>query len=490
MRPLRPATEVLRHRDVADAVSATERAELAPPVQHAASRRAATVLSRAGRRVAAARSTPAARCASSCGTAVSRRALRHRAPQHRDPPRRRPGRRVRLDGAVRRQPAAAGRTSVTSVNRARTEVFTRRHPADPGHPRDAAPRRRPGARGGRPGGPGLVGRDPARRGAAGVPRPLGAAWRGARRGRRDLAATAGSAATARCSASRCAVCSRLAHRVVWVNPHQGKPGYAPVPGRDRRRPAVRRRLRRRPQHGDVRAGPGGGRRCVTCRPSCCRGGSAGETVGVATVVATFQSAPRPPGASMLVGPDGEAVGSVSGGCVEGAVYELAEQVVADRRAGAPALRRQRRRRVRGRPDLRRHPRRLRRGGRPGSRSPSSARSPPTSGPADRSRSRPCVAARRRRPARATARSSARGRPTPVRHARLERADDAVTADARGLLAAGRNETLHYGPDGQRRGEGMTVFVASYAPQAADARLRRDRLRRRGGPGRRRSSATR
>ncbi len=57
---------------------------------------------------------------------------------------------------------------------------------------------------------------------------------------------------------------------------------------------------------------------------------AGKTAGVATVIATFQSAPRLPGASMLVGPDGEAVGSVSGGCVEGAVYELAEQVVADR----------------------------------------------------------------------------------------------------------------------------------------------------------------
>ena len=35
--------------------------------------------------------------------------------------------------------------------------------------------------------------------------------------------------------------------------------------------------------------------------------------------------PRPAGASMLVGPDGEAVGSVSGGCVEGAVYELASR---------------------------------------------------------------------------------------------------------------------------------------------------------------------
>ena len=53
----------------------------------------------------------------------------------------------------------------------------------------------------------------------------------------------------------------------------------------------------------------------------------GETVGVGTVVATFQSAPRPPGASMLVGPDETAVGSVSGGCVEGAVYSLAQEVV-------------------------------------------------------------------------------------------------------------------------------------------------------------------
>src|SRR4051812_50075033 len=46
-----------------------------------------------------------------------------------------------------------------------------------------------------------------------------------------------------------------------------------------------------------------------------------------TVVATWRSAPRPAGASMLVGPDGTAVGSVSGGCVEGAVYEEAKDAV-------------------------------------------------------------------------------------------------------------------------------------------------------------------
>ena len=53
----------------------------------------------------------------------------------------------------------------------------------------------------------------------------------------------------------------------------------------------------------------------------------GRPVGMATVVATWRSAPRPAGASMLLGPDGEAVGSVSGGCVEGAVYELSQEVV-------------------------------------------------------------------------------------------------------------------------------------------------------------------
>jgi xanthine dehydrogenase accessory factor len=45
-----------------------------------------------------------------------------------------------------------------------------------------------------------------------------------------------------------------------------------------------------------------------------------------------------------------------------------------------------------------------------------------------------------------------------------RADAAVTDDARGLLAAGRTETLSYGPDGERRGEGMRVFVSCFAPK--------------------------
>lgn len=50
-------------------------------------------------------------------------------------------------------------------------------------------------------------------------------------------------------------------------------------------------------------------------------------VGLATVIDTRQSAPRDPGAAMAVSPDGQVVGSVSGGCVEGAVFELAQQVL-------------------------------------------------------------------------------------------------------------------------------------------------------------------
>ena len=56
--------------------------------------------------------------------------------------------------------------------------------------------------------------------------------------------------------------------------------------------------------------------------------SRGEAVGLATVVSTSSSAPRPPGAAMLVGSAGEVAGSVSGGCVEGAVYEAATEVLA------------------------------------------------------------------------------------------------------------------------------------------------------------------
>ncbi|GAA2603587.1 XdhC family protein [Paractinoplanes durhamensis] len=54
----------------------------------------------------------------------------------------------------------------------------------------------------------------------------------------------------------------------------------------------------------------------------------GSPAGLATVTATWSSAPRPAGAAMAVGPDGSVAGSVSGGCVESAVYELCRSALA------------------------------------------------------------------------------------------------------------------------------------------------------------------
>ncbi|MEU5371643.1 XdhC/CoxI family protein [Streptomyces sp. NPDC005951] len=59
--------------------------------------------------------------------------------------------------------------------------------------------------------------------------------------------------------------------------------------------------------------------------------SQGREFAVATVVAVGGSAPRQPGAALAVDRDGTAVGSVSGGCVEGAVYELCRQAMEDGR---------------------------------------------------------------------------------------------------------------------------------------------------------------
>ncbi|MEZ0067730.1 xanthine dehydrogenase accessory factor [Streptacidiphilus sp. MAP12-20] len=64
--------------------------------------------------------------------------------------------------------------------------------------------------------------------------------------------------------------------------------------------------------------------------------SAGRSFAVATVVSVSGSAPRDPGAALAVDADGEAVGSVSGGCVEGAVYELCQEAL---ESGEPVLQR-------------------------------------------------------------------------------------------------------------------------------------------------------
>ncbi|GHA99803.1 XdhC family protein [Streptomyces chryseus] len=55
----------------------------------------------------------------------------------------------------------------------------------------------------------------------------------------------------------------------------------------------------------------------------------GREFAVATVVATHGSSPRQPGAALAVDSEGTAIGSVSGGCVEGAVYDLCQQALQD-----------------------------------------------------------------------------------------------------------------------------------------------------------------
>ena len=191
---------------------------------------------------------------------------------------------------------------------------------------------------------------------------------------------------------------------------------------------------------------------------------AGETVGVGTVVATFQSAPRPPGASMLVGPDESAVGSVSGGCVEGAVYETAKEVVA---SGTPTLERY------GVSDDDAFAVGLTCGGILDVYIEKVSREtfPELEEiAADLEAGRPValvtviehpdssILGRRVlvRPDTAAAGSTA-----SLGSARM---DDAVRDDALGLLAGGTSATLTYGPDGERRGEGMRVFVWAFAPK--------------------------
>jgi xanthine dehydrogenase accessory factor len=187
---------------------------------------------------------------------------------------------------------------------------------------------------------------------------------------------------------------------------------------------------------------------------------AGEPVGMGTVVATFRSAPRPPGASMLVGPDGSAVGSVSGGCVEGAVYELAQQVVAE---STPRLHRY------GVSDDDALEVGLTCGG---ILDVYVERVDRTTFPEleaiadDLAHERPVAIATvvdHPDPARIGGRMVLRPGAAPQGSLGGGRTDAAVTDDALGMLAAGHSGVLGYGPDGERRGEGMRVFVWAFAP---------------------------
>ncbi len=62
--------------------------------------------------------------------------------------------------------------------------------------------------------------------------------------------------------------------------------------------------------------------------------SAGEQVAIATVTETWGSSPRPAGSQLAVTVSGKMAGSVSGGCIEGAVAEAAMKTIAN---GVPQL---------------------------------------------------------------------------------------------------------------------------------------------------------
>ena len=192
--------------------------------------------------------------------------------------------------------------------------------------------------------------------------------------------------------------------------------------------------------------------------------AADESFGLATVVSTFSSAPREPGAAMAVSGAGEVVGSVSGGCVEGAVYELAGEVTA---SGQPVLQRY------GISDDTAFSVGLTCGGiidifvQPVSKqtfpefgeiADAVAAGVPVaaatviSGPGQVGARRIIWADGEDRP-RQSAGSLGSG----------DRLDQAVDDDARGMLAQGLTGVRRYGPDGERRRDELGIFVQSFTP---------------------------
>jgi xanthine dehydrogenase accessory factor len=185
---------------------------------------------------------------------------------------------------------------------------------------------------------------------------------------------------------------------------------------------------------------------------------AGGTAAMATVVRTWRSAPRPAGASMLVSDAGEAVGSVSGGCVEGALYEVGQEVLAD---GQPRFE------TYGVSDDDAFAVGLTCGGilEVFVERVDDETWPELAGIAASIAAEEPVAV-----ATIVAGPHFVGRHLVVRKDHAEgslgtaRLDDTVREDAIGMLESGTTGFLHYGPDGERLGEGLDVFVQSFAPK--------------------------
>lgn len=187
-----------------------------------------------------------------------------------------------------------------------------------------------------------------------------------------------------------------------------------------------------------------------------------EPVALATVVGVADSAPRQPGATMAVSSGGEVAGSVSGGCVEGAVVETAEQVLSSGRAQLVTY---------GYSDADAFAVGLTCGG---TIQILVERLEPEDPVVDRLL-RALDAAEPVAVATVLDAGDAAGTRV-VRGAKLlvgerdavgslgsEGLDVAVRDDARGLLAQGRTVQRRYGPDGQRRWDDVLVFTESFVP---------------------------
>lgn len=185
---------------------------------------------------------------------------------------------------------------------------------------------------------------------------------------------------------------------------------------------------------------------------------AGEVSGVGTVVGTVNSAPRQPGASIAVGPLDTVVGSVSGGCVESAVYDLANDV---RDAGTPVLQRY------GVSDSDAYAVGLTCGG---DIDIFVQQVSQTAFPEFGSVVTDVRAGRPVAVATIIAGSDCLGHRLIVRPDSVtgslgsRRLEDAVREDAREMLVQGRTATVHYDRTGERSGDEIAVFADCYTPR--------------------------
>ena len=186
---------------------------------------------------------------------------------------------------------------------------------------------------------------------------------------------------------------------------------------------------------------------------------AGQPFALATVVGVRGSAPRPVGSAMAVGPNGEALGSISGGCVEGAVYGSGERVLAGE---GPLLE------TYGISDDQAYAVGLTCGGildvfiqRIG---PVEAALLLTWLDAVTAEQPVALATVVSGPATTGALLLITGEQV-LGSLGAEGLDVAVGDDARGMLAAGQTGARHYGPTGQRRIDEVEVFVQCFAPPA-------------------------